>query len=279
VSRRWLRRALVEECGDRPDDVTVLIGVRNRTDHRLINALRSIREQTHSRELVRILVVDYGSEPAAAAFVADTCRAHGADYLYVEEGGVWARSRCLNVGLRRVETTFVLTSDVDILLSPEYVARAVRALRSEPLSLVGSAMLDLPEESAAEVRAAVSEPGPLPLAAWKERGSPRMDREIHPSILMTYTAVHHLVRGYAEYFELWGGEDVDLLRRLERLGLRPRVVGPPAFYLHQWHPKYEGVPEDGRDAVIRRNHDYPARHDSIVRNGPEWGLGRVRAGG
>lgn len=257
--------------------MTVIIGLRNRTDYRITNALRSIRDQSHPARLVRILVVDYGSEPVSAALVAELCREYGAEYMHVEEAGIWSRSRCLNVGIRRVETTFVLTSDVDILLSTQYLSHGVRALRKSPLSVVGSAMLDLPEESTEVVRSASHAPGPLRLEEWKERSSPRLDLAFHPSITMTYTAFHHLIRGYDEYYELWGGEDVDLMRRLTRLGLEPRALEPSAFYLHQWHPKYENIPEQGRLAVIRRNHEYLDSHDSIVRNDAGWGRSVVSA--
>jgi predicted glycosyltransferase involved in capsule biosynthesis len=271
LGRLWLRRAVVEALRDQPDDVTVVIGVRNRTDYRLGNALRSIRDQSHPSPLIRILVVDYGSEPRAAALVANVCREHGAQYVHVEEAGVWSRSRCLNVGIRRVETTFVLTSDVDILLSKDYLTQGIRALRKRPLSVVGSAMLDLPEEFTEVLRSAACDSGPLCLQEWKRRSAPRLDLAFHPSVTLTFTAFHHLIRGYDEHYELWGGEDVDLLRRLTRVGLQRELVDPSAFYLHQWHPKYENIPEEGRLEMIRRNHEYLNSHYSIVRNDAGWG--------
>lgn len=276
LGRRWLRGAVLEEQRDRPDDVTVILGVRNRTDYRITNALRSIRDQSHPTRLVRIMVVDYGSEPVAAALTAELCQEYGAEYVRVDGAGTWSRSRCLNVGIRRVETTFLLTSDVDILLSKQYLSHAVRTLRKSPLSVAGSPMLDLPEASTAVVRSAAHGPGPLRLEEWKEWTSPRLSLELHPSITITYTAFHHLIRGYDEYYELWGGEDVDLLRRLTRLGIVPTLLGREAFYLHQWHPKYENMPYEGRLNVIRRNHEYLDSHYSIVRNNSEWGRAIAR---
>src|SRR5262245_7440332 len=49
-------------CGA-PDTVTVVIGVRNRADTRLASALASLRRQRYPQELLRIVVVDYGSTP------------------------------------------------------------------------------------------------------------------------------------------------------------------------------------------------------------------------
>lgn len=279
-SRAWLRRVL-DRAAEGPDDVTVLVGVRNRADHRIVNALRSLEAQTLPSGAVRTLVVDYGSRPAAARFTEEACRRHGAEYLRVEDVDVWSRSRCLNVGIRRVDTTFLMASDADVVLSAGYLADAVRALRREPFSVICSAMLDLPESSDPAAKRAARVRRPLPLRAWKREATPRLEWELHPSIAVAHTACFRLVRGYDEFYEVWGEEDEDLMRRFGRLGLEPRPVGTDSFYLHQWHPKFEGVP-GGEDAEpVRRNREHARRAHSILRNGPGWGRpdGRVRAGG
>lgn len=270
-TRGWLGRAVLASQRERPDDVTVLIGIRDRTDHRLANALRSIREQTHPAERVHPLVVDYGSEPAAAARAKEMCEAFDAEYVRVDDVRVWSRSRCLNVGIRRTRTTFLLTGDADILLSPDYLASAIRTLRRSPASVICASMLDLPERADGVVRGAAAHSGPLELQRWKAWCRPRFDWDLHPSISLTWTVLHHLIGGYDEYYEVWGHEDLDLMRRLQRLGLEPRAPSGGAFYLHQWHPKYENIPEEGRDAAIRRNFDHLEASRSIVRNRDGWG--------
>jgi GT2 family glycosyltransferase len=275
LARYWLRAAVVAPQRRRPDDVTVLIGVRDRTDHRLGLALRSIREQEYPAALLHALVVDYGSEPAAAGRTAEVCRDYQATYVRVETAGVWSRSRCLNVGVRRAATKFLLTSDVDILFAPAYVAEAVRALRESPLSVVCSRMLDLPEDTADELRRTGECGAPLRLHEWKRASTPRYGWRSHPSIAMTYTAFHQAIRGYDEFYELWGAEDVDLLRRLTKLGLERRALtSEAAFYLHQWHPKYENLPVEGRERAVRRNEERWRRLQTIVRNDASWGAGR-----
>jgi GT2 family glycosyltransferase len=271
-ARLWLRTAILDRYCRLPDDVTVLIGVRDRTDHRLPLALRSIREQTLPADRVHILVVDYGSEPAAADFTAERCRLHGAQYVRVDTAGVWSRSRCLNIGIRQTTTKYLLTSDVDILFSPAYIAEAVDVLREAPLSVVCSAMLDLPEDTTAELQSIGESGGPLRLARWRNASTPRLDWAYHPSITMTYSAFHHLIRGYDEFFEVWGREDADLLRRLLKLGLDRRTLdAEAAFYLHQWHPKYENLPDEGREQASRRNTERWRQVQTILRNGADWG--------
>jgi hypothetical protein len=115
-------------------------------------------------------------------------------------------------------------------------------------------MLDLPEDTTAELQSIGESGGPLRLARWRNASTPRLDWAYHPSITMTYSAFHHLIRGYDEFFEVWGREDADLLRRLLKLGLDRRTLdAEAAFYLHQWHPKYENLPDEGREQASRRN--------------------------
>jgi hypothetical protein len=275
LGRTWLRRAVLAHLLSRPRDITVVIGVRNRADYRIANALRSIREQTYPAELVRALVVDYGSEPASQAVILNLCRQHDVEYFRVDEAPVWSRARCLNIGIRRVSTTFLMTSDADIMLSPRYIADAIRALDVSPLSVLCSSMLDLPETSVEVMKEAAGPAGQLALEKWKDWCSPRFGSAFHRSVALTYTAFFHLIRGYDEHYEVWGSEDDDLMRRFRYLGLTPRGLDSESFYLHQWHPKFEGVPDGQHAAAIRRNHRHFWWNHSIVRNDHDWGMAQV----
>ena len=276
LGRMWLRKAALQTEASRPDDVTVVIGARNRADYRLVNALRSIRAQDHRAGSVRTIVVDWGSDRLQAERTREICRAHGAECVTVPEAGVWSRSRCLNVGIRRTDSKLLMTTDVDVVLSPGYLSDAARVLAAAPLSVVCAPMLDLPEESAQEAaRVAASSCDP-PVEEWKRLARPRYDW-LHPSIALTYTRYYHLVRGYDEFYEVWGMEDDDLMRRFHSLGLTVKAPAGGSFYLHQWHPKFDGLFE-GRDAPpIQRNREYLERHHSILRNGRDWGLPALRA--
>jgi hypothetical protein len=272
LGRMWLRRSILSHELSRTDDITVLIGVRDRADHRLANALKSLRAQTHPVDSIRVAVIDYGSESRSAARTAQLSRQYGAEYLRIDDVSVWSRSRCLNIGIRRVRTKFLMASDVDIVLSPTYLADAIRALTLSPLSIICSPMLDLPEASAAAFRRMAETEEAPSVGTWQEQCSPRYGWDIHPSIVVGYTVFFQIVRGYDEYFEVWGCEDEDLMRRFSYLGLFPRGLDAEGFHLHQWHPKFEGVPGGEHAVEIQRNRAYLRRNHSILRNGPSWGL-------
>jgi glycosyltransferase involved in cell wall biosynthesis len=271
VGRIWLRTSILARESSRPDDVTVLIGVRNRADERLINAVRSLRAQRFDPQRLRVMVVDYGSSPEQLTGTREICQRHGAEHVAVDGASVWSRSRCMNVGLRRSQTKYLLASDADIVFSPGYVADACERMRAAPLAVVCSRMFDLPEDSVDTVSRAETCTEPPRTEEWKERSAPRYEW-VHPSICMTYTSCFQLMRGYDEFYELWGGEDDDLMRRFVDLGLLPTALDSDSFYLHQWHPKFSGLLA-GRDSEpVQRNEAYFRSHRSILRNHADWGL-------
>ena len=57
---------------------------------------------------------------------------------------------------------------------------------------------------------------------------------------MGYTTFFKAIRGFDEYYEEWGGEDDDLMRRFEYLGLTTQTPPDQSFYLHQWHADSRG---------------------------------------
>jgi glycosyltransferase involved in cell wall biosynthesis len=272
AGRAWLRRAVLRHEFSRTDDVTVVIGARNRADYRLENALRSIRSQTYPADLVRVVVVDYGSESVGASRIANMCTRHGAEYVRVDGIEIWSRSRCLNIGIRHANTKFLLVSDADIVFPPHYLSGCVEVLTASPTSVVGSAMLDLPEESVSILQQSARTGSELPFDSWKSSCRPRHDHVFHPSICATYTAFFRVVRGYDEFYEVWGNEDDDLYRRFWYLGLTPRPLGPESSYMHQWHAESERGREGENAEQVRRNQLYLANAHSILRNDVSWGI-------
>ncbi len=273
LGRTWVQRSLLPRELSRTDDITVVIGVRDRADYRLVNALRSIRSQTYPADLVRIVLVDYGSAPVNAHLVRNLCDEHRADYERVDAAPVWSRSRCLNIGIRLADTKFVMTSDVDVVLSTRYLSDAVELLTTSPLSVVCSAMLDLPEESAEALERSARNGDDLQLETWKGWCRPRYDWQAHPSICIAYTALYQAVRGFDEYYEGWGYEDADLMRRLVYLGLVSETLSSGSFYMHQWHAAAERGRYGANAKQTERNSAHFARSHSILRNDHGWGVG------
>lgn len=244
IRRRRLRRSLSVSRKLLLPGMTVLVPVRNRAGIRLANLLASLEQQSACRDM-RVLVIDYGSAEDEAREIARLAAASGAGLVRIE-ADEWNKAAALNAGLRRVLTKFVLAVDVDLLFEPRYVERSLSLLRDDPRRIVVSAMRDLPDIELETVsRQSFGELG--------MQARNRFDAKYHPSIV----AVHRLaiadIGGYDEEYRGWGVEDVDLFTRLRNAGLDPVDAGRETGYLHQWHPKYDGLAEANVGEIVGAN--------------------------
>ena len=273
LRRVRLRREVQTQEGDLPDDTTVVIGHRNRADYRLRNAIQSLKRQENPGGSVRILLVDYGSEPGQQSELRAIARDLAVELLTPSPRREWNRSHCLNIGIRHAATKYVLLSDVDVIFGPTYVAEAVRALREDPLAVVYSPCLHLPESSSPELEAAARRQGWLDPEPLRALGVIRTAGEFSTGMVMTRRRFLERVRGLDEFYHTWGVEDVDLSRRLLWLGLRPMSLRQKSYYLHQWHPRQEGIPPEIVESAKARNTDHFERAVVIRRNPAGWGEG------
>lgn len=264
--RLWLRQWLKRQIAGQPDDISVIIGTYDRRDFRLIRALQSLRQQTHPAHLIKITVVDYGNPPDIAQWVEQTSKDHQARYIRTEQRGCWNRSHCMNIAIKEAKTQFILTSDVDVMFAPNYIEQLIGALKKDSLQVVRAPTHDLPESCTAQLEA-VDQPVDMDELIKAA--------ELRPAsgfgISGTYTAYYHLLRSYDEYYERWGAEDNDIRNRFNWLGLEEFSLEGKSYYLHQWHPRYEGFDEATLEAALKRNREYLHHAHTLKRNLQGWG--------
>lgn len=260
-------RSVAACMADPRDDVNVIIPVRDRCDHRIVNALRSLRAQHYDPSLIAITVVDYDSRAELISAYRAICDRYGVTYLRVENKPVWCKSHALNIAIRRTSQKYILASDVDIIFEQRYIAEAVAAVRSDPYQVVLARLLDLPEPviDARDLEA-------LRLVARHRYGTSSYAVAIPFALAFFFKHI----RGYDEFYKLWGKEDDDLIKRFLMLGLRKRIL-ESSFHLHQWHPKHEGVEADELARQLPLNERRLARRRTLRRNRARWGDADVLA--
>lgn len=270
--RLWLRNRLGRETGFSKGEITVVIPVRNRGDHRLRNALSSLRAQDYPKELLKICVVDYGSSSASLSKIELLCFQFDCQLIRIDASGVWNKSKCANYAIKRCVSEFVLSADADNIFSKNFVREAVSVLNQDRLSVVYSQMLDL-EEGILPALLAFSENNvEVPYGQLEAHGVARGAGLKHPGTFVTATLFFHVIHGYDENYEEWGWEDNDVMHRFYMLGLNLVSISDRARFLHQWHPKGEGVRDwtESKD----RNRAYFEKNFSIVKRNLEgWGEG------
>jgi glycosyltransferase involved in cell wall biosynthesis len=270
--RRKLRQLLARDQDFKRDEVTVVIPVRNRADYRLRNALVTLRSQDYPEELVKIVVVDYGSELEAVDATARLCRESDATMHSLKVNGVWNKARCANYAIKRCGSEFLMSADADNIFASNFLSASIATLRRNPLAVVYSQMLDMEEESSSLLRAFAENKQPVPYAKLEFLGVPRGAGVKHPGTFITSTLFFHHIRGYDEHYQEWGWEDNDIMQRFHLLGLDLESISASARFMHQWHPKGEGV-RDWRDSAGRNKEYFDRNAGRVFRNSEGWGEG------
>ncbi len=257
--RHWYRLMLRFGLrSSKKPDITVIIGLKNRFDEKIKNALKSIRNQDYNQNLIKILVVDYDSKKEIIPKLKKLCNKYGAKHIRANHKPVWNRGHCLNVGIKRAKTKYILTSDTDIIFEKNYIKEAVEELEKNPYQVVLSRCLNLPNIKINE----------LDIYKLKKLAKNRDTAKFALGINLTLTYYYHKMHGYDEKYELWGYEDNDLIRRFLRIGLNINVIKNKSFYLHQWHPPGYCAKDKGK---ILENLRYFESNNCIIRNRDEWG--------
>ena len=67
----------------------------------------------------------------------------------------------------------------------------------------------------------------------------------------------------------------DLYKRLQLFRAKEILLPKSSNFLHQWHPRFEGIDSSKIEEVITRNAAYLASRHSVVRNDDGWGTADV----
>jgi mycofactocin system glycosyltransferase len=210
-----------------PDDVTVVVPVRNRAAV-LDRLLSSIGAAGAGSRPAAVVVVDDGSLDAAAH--AEVARRHGAELVRRPRPGGPGAAR--HDGIVRSRTDLVAVLDSDCVVTPGWLAALLPQFTDERVAAV-----------AARVR---TEPGEGLLARYESARSP-LDLgpepgPVTPGTRVPYVPAAGVVLRRDAYDDVGGfddslrvGEDVDLVWRLVESGWRVRYE-PSAVVVHDVRP-------------------------------------------
>jgi len=239
--------------------LSILVAFRGRELVRAERFLAALAGQ--SRTDFEVILLDYGSEPDLAGRVQRAVETHGfARYVYNDTRGMaWNRAHALNSAARLSRGDYLLCTDIDLVYSRDAL-RDLLAAASPERAIHGQLHL-LPKG----------------FAAWDELADGTR-RDFPLSRPGTIGAVQLVprdfflrLRGFDEFFRIWGVEDYDLRRRLEKAGVEragPMPELPPIY--HQWHPKSATGPTP-TGWIETMNLHAAMRANELVRNGEDWG--------
>jgi len=150
-------------------------------------------------------------------------------------GNVFERALLNNVGVRNGNGEYVMTTDVDMLLGPQFVATLMENVGEHVL--VESRTMYL--KSAVTKKIYSGEYDPYNDLKSIKRG--RIKKRTTAGGCQCMSKVGwDIVRGFDERYYGWGSEDYDLLTRAKKAGLKVRWMGESEesiMLFHQSHPK------------------------------------------
>ena len=251
--------------------------VRDRDAHRIGNCFRSLLAQAGSSLQIEVVLVDYGSSPSFAATYPQLVADFGGHLVKVPRRPDFCKTHALNIGIRKssASSTFLMTSDIDMVYGPNFLSVLVAELQTPPDALVTCGHWALPADAITPdtdvVEGFEGLCAPDNLTWFRHWSGP---------CLAARRSWFFQVQGFDEQYLRYGPEDGDLVRRAKRSGLEVRWIHDRVQLLHQWHPTQQEVaiesgPQDAHQHTLCLVKNFARWHTrrTVVRNSPDaWGL-------
>jgi predicted glycosyltransferase involved in capsule biosynthesis len=259
----------IKDSLKKKNTVTVLFGVKDRFDNRIDNALKSIRKQDYPKKLIKVVMVDYGSKPEFVNKYKLVCKKYNVEYIREENAGDWNRSRCLNIGIKNIDTKYILISDADIIFAKNYISEAIRTLEENHYQFAYSPMNYAGEKDILDNTDVNKDYNIILNKTTKGQhySFKGIDFRQGMSIVFGLSQIFSILGGYDENFKLWGCEDDDFLARALTLGIKLNDISKNTSHIHEWHPKFDGVNKDKNlESQIEKNKEYLKQSRPVLRD-------------
>lgn len=205
--------------------LSFIIPYRNRETERVIRCLQSLQNQKTDSEF-EIVLADYGSDEAEQKAIETICRNLGVTYIYYNSRRqFWSRAHAVNIGITAASGQYLVIVDIDLIYPPHFAAAMLQKIDEQ--SFVQYQCYYLPPEVSDYERLDFDKSYPYPVNSISESGG----------LIAVPRHAMYEIGGFDEYFKVWGVEDMDLKKRLRKIGLTRKVLSieeAPTF--HQWHP-------------------------------------------
>lgn len=249
----------------REPKISVVICFKDWGLERLAGVTQSIL-QSGLGDDIEVVISDYGSVDPSG--YQEQLEALGARYYYFATDGVWSRSRALNLGIKRARGEFIVTTDADMMFSPTTFPALLDMLEAAPRASYILQCRDLPK--GIDHEQILSDEVDW---EWIDSQSKLRPRWGMGGLIAFPKSAYLEIRGLDERFEIYGGEDLDLAKRLVRAGYKRVWIEHPEIRMyHVWHPSSRAVANEtpeGR-AAISQNTRIHKSDFSVVRNIGKW---------
>lgn len=204
--------------------LTILYIYRNRELERVKRSLDSLVAQKNQN--FKVVFIDYGSSEKMAFEIFNLISHYSfVTYHYSHCSlQLWSRAKAINIGLHLITTDFVFIADIDMIFSLDFV-QVLENIKNPKKSFFFKVGFLSKKET----------------QTYKKFEDYEIVHESSPGaqgLSLFPTEALLSVRGFDEFFHLWGAEDEDVHARLRMTGLEVDFFDKKILMLHQWHPTY-----------------------------------------
>ncbi|WP_448519216.1 glycosyltransferase [Rhodoflexus sp.] len=203
-----------------------IVPYRNREVERVRRCLQSLQNQQFEDEY-EIIFTDYGSSEEQHQQIAQLCtRFNKVKYYYYDtRRQFWSRAHAVNLGVQQAKGQYLIVVDIDLIYPPYFAASVLQKIDLQ--SFVQYQCYYIPSDVSDYEKLTFDKAYDYPVNSISESGG----------LIAVPRQAMYEIGGFDEYFQVWGVEDMDLKKRLRKIGLTRKVLSieeAPTF--HQWHP-------------------------------------------
>jgi glycosyltransferase involved in cell wall biosynthesis len=218
-------------------EITTIFVIKNRPQDKTMNCIESLYRQN-----TKIILVDYGSNEENIIWERILASRYNLNLIEVKNDiEVFNKSRALNIGIKYSDTNYIMCGDIDNIYMPNFIEEIEKVL------------------------------SPKKLITCRRFNTSINGKKIKPSIrayggcLVAHKDLLVKIRGFDEMFTMWGGEDDDLIDRINRSGIDTlEIQAKSTSCIHQWH-------KPANKETLQWNRKYAKLKKPIIRNRNEWG--------
>ncbi|NJL13561.1 MAG: glycosyltransferase family 2 protein [Microscillaceae bacterium] len=195
----------------KPPQISVCIAYRDREALRVQNCLASLDQQSF-RDF-EVVFVDYGSQPERASEIKEICNTfpNVRHFYFDSRGQFWNPALALNYAIAQAKGETVLVLDVDLMVLPDFLEKCQKT--HQVIEFLTFDYVDLKPGFTQYAQ----------LASQKEvLIQPKQIKPVNGALLLARQFLL-AAGGYDPYFFIWGELDLEILDRLEALGLQNAI--------------------------------------------------------
>lgn len=203
---------------------SIIVAFKNRDEIRAKNFFDSLLWQNFKD--FEVTLINQGSDEAYNVWVEKL----PLQYSFLQcihthtRGFLWNKGNALNIGIKQAQGEYVVVADIDLIFKPDYLEQINRLVK--PGVFLTHNVYYLPEKFLLKNIADIASSNYNHLFTDGVHSACVINREI----LMN-------IKGYDEFYMVWGVEDDDIIRSLIKANQKQSHFSAAEINIyHQWHP-------------------------------------------